>query len=179
MPVIVSGSTGGVGSVAVNLLSKLDYDVHAITGKPEEKDILLKMGAKEVISRNEYMRDPVKPLDKGIYAGGVDTVGGDILAKMISMISNHGAISCCGNVGGMKFTSSVFPFILRGVSLIGIDSAESELEFKKDIWNLFASDWSLDLDEYTRILSLNEIENEISRILKGKQVGRVVIKHEV
>ena len=121
----------------------------------------------------------MKPLDKGIYAGGVDTVGGDILAKMISMISNHGAISCCGNVGGMKFTSSVFPFILRGISLIGIDSAESELEFKKDIWNLFASDWSLDLDEYTRILSLNEIENEISRILKGKQVGRVVIKHEV
>jgi alcohol dehydrogenase len=179
MPVIVSGSTGGVGSVAVNLLSKLNYDVHAITGKPDEKDILLKMGAKEVIKRDEYMLDPVKPLDKGIYAGGVDTVGGDILAKMISMISNHGAISCCGNVGGMKFTSSVFPFILRGVSLIGIDSAESELEFKKDIWNLFASDWSLDLDEYTRILSLNEIENEISRILKGKQVGRVVIKHEV
>ncbi|MDA9146414.1 YhdH/YhfP family quinone oxidoreductase [Gammaproteobacteria bacterium] len=179
MPIIVSGSTGGVGSVAVNLLSKLNYEVHAITGKPEEKDILLKMGAKEVIKRDEYMLDPVKPLDRGIYAGGVDTVGGDILAKMISMISNHGAISCCGNVGGMKFTSSVFPFILRGVSLIGIDSAESELEFKKDIWNLFASDWSLDLDEYTRILSLNEIENEISRILKGKQVGRVVIKHEV
>jgi alcohol dehydrogenase len=179
MPVIVSGATGGVGSVAVNLLSKLNYEVHAITGKPEEKDILLRMGAKEVINRHEYMLDPVKSLDKGKYAGGVDTVGGDILAKMISMISNHGAISCCGNVGGMKFTSSVFPFILRGVSLIGIDSAESELEFKKDIWSLFASDWSLDLDEYTRILSLNEIENEISRILKGKQVGRVVIKHEV
>jgi putative YhdH/YhfP family quinone oxidoreductase len=179
MPIIVSGATGGVGSVAVNLLSKLDYEVHAITGKSEEKDILLKMGAKKVINRDEFMQDPIKPLDKGIYAGGVDTVGGDMLAKMISLITNHGAVACCGNVRGMKFTSSVFPFILRGVSLIGIDSAESELEFKKDIWNLFASDWSLDLDEYTRILSLNEIENEISRILKGKQVGRVVIKHEV
>jgi putative YhdH/YhfP family quinone oxidoreductase len=179
MPIIVSGATGGVGSVAVNLLSKLNYDVHAITGKPEEKNTLLNMGAKEVIKRDEYMQDPVKPLDKGMYAGGIDTVGGDILAKMISMITNHGAVSCCGNVGGMKFTSSVFPFILRGVSLIGIDSAESELEFKKDIWNLFSSDWSLDLDEYTRVLSLNDIDNEISRILRGKQVGRVVIKHEV
>jgi NADPH:quinone reductase-like Zn-dependent oxidoreductase len=79
----------------------------------------------------------------------------------------------------MKFTSSVFPFILRGVSLIGIDSAESKIEFKKDIWNLFADDWSLDLQDYTRILSLKEIDNEINRILKGKQVGRVVIKHEV
>ena len=179
MPIIVSGATGGVGSVAVNLLSKLDYDVHAITGKSEEKDILLRMGAEKVINRDEFMQDPVKPLDKGIYAGGVDTVGGDMLAKMISLITNHGAVACCGNVGGMKFTSSVFPFILRGVSLIGIDSAESKIEFKKDIWNLFAGDWSLDLHDYTRILSLKEIDNEITRILKGKQVGRVVIKHEV
>jgi alcohol dehydrogenase len=125
------------------------------------------------------MQDPIKSLDTGMYAGGVDTVGGDLLAKMLSMITNHGAVSCCGNVAGMKFTSSVFPFILRGISLIGIDSAESPLAFKQDIWNLFANDWSLDLDEYTRILSLSEIDNEISRILKGKQVGRVVIKHEV
>ena len=179
MPIIVSGSTGGVGSVAVNLLSKLNYDVHAITGKPDEKKILIKMGANEIIDREEYMQDPIKPLDTGMYAGGVDTVGGDLLAKMLSMITNHGAVSCCGNVAGMKFTSSVFPFILRGISLIGIDSAESPLAFKQDIWNLFANDWSLDLDEYTRILSLSEIDNEISRILKGKQVGRVVIKHEV
>ena len=179
MPIIVSGATGGVGSVAVNLLSKLDYEVHAITGKSEEKDILLRMGAEKVINRDEFMQDPVKPMDKGIYAGGVDTVGGDMLAKMISLITNHGAVACCGNVRGMKFTSSVFPFILRGVSLIGIDSAESKIEFKKDIWNLFAGDWSLDLQDYTRILSLKEIDNEITRILKGKQVGRVVIKHEV
>ena len=179
MPIIVSGSTGGVGSVAVNLLSKLNYEVHAITGKPEEKNMLMDMGASEIIYRDDFMSEPVKALDKGIYAGGIDTVGGDILAKIISMISNHGAVSCCGNVGGTKFTSSVFPFILRGVSLIGIDSAESILEFKKNIWNLFANEWSLNLDTYTRVLPLNYIDDEISRILEGKQVGRVVIKHEV
>ena len=179
MPIIVSGSTGGVGSIAVNLLSKLNYEVHAITGKPEEKNMLMDLGASEIINRDDFMTEPVKALDKGIYGGGIDTVGGDILAKIISMISNHGAVSCCGNVGGIKFTSSVFPFILRGVSLIGIDSAESILEFKKNIWNLFANEWSLNLDTYTRALPLNDIDDEISRILEGKQVGRVVIKHEV
>ena len=129
LPVLVSGATGGVGSVAVNLLSKLGYEVHALTGKSEESETLKDMGAKQVLLRDEFMAEPIKALDKGIYGGAVDTVGGDILAKMLSMISNEGSVSCCGNVGGMKFTSSVFPFILRGVSLIGIDSAESPIDF--------------------------------------------------
>ena len=93
------------------------------------------------------------------------------------MIDSHGSIACCGNVAGTKFTSSVFPFILRGVSLIGIDSAESDINLKKEIWNLFASDWSLNLDDYTKVVSLNSIEDEIKKILQGKQTGRVVIKH--
>ena len=117
LPVLVSGATGGVGSVAVHILSKIGYEVHAITGKLDEEATLIKMGASKVIQRSDYMKEPVKALDKGLYGGAVDTVGGDILAKMISMIAMNGAISCCGNVGGMKFTSSVFPFILRGVSL--------------------------------------------------------------
>lgn len=179
LPVLVSGATGGVGSVAVNLLSKLGYEVHALTGKSEESKTLKDMGAKQVLLRDEFMAEPIKALDKGIYGGAVDTVGGDILAKMLSMISNEGSVSCCGNVGGMKFTSSVFPFILRGVSLIGIDSAESPIDFKDEIWNLFATDWALELNKYSKVISLDQIEDEITKILKGQQVGRVVIKHGV
>tara|TARA_B100000768_G_scaffold55492_1_gene54009 strand:- start:139 stop:753 length:615 start_codon:yes stop_codon:yes gene_type:complete len=177
LPVLVSGATGGVGSVAVNLLSNLGYEVHALTGKSEEVQTLKDMGASEVVLREGFMADPIKALDKGIYGGAVDTVGGDILAKIISMVSNEGSVSCCGNVGGMKFTSSVFPFILRGVSLIGIDNAESPLEFKKMIWELLANDWSLDLNKYSKTISLNEVGNEITKILNGQQVGRVIIKH--
>jgi len=177
MPILVSGATGGVGSVAVNLLSKLGFEVHAITGKPNEIKILNKMGASKIIDRKNFMAEPVKPLDKAMYSAGVDTVGGDILSKMLSMISSHGSVACCGNVAGMKFTSSVFPFILRGVSLIGIDSAESDINFKKQIWNLFSENWSLNLDDYSKVVQLDDIENEIIAILNGEQIGRVVIKH--
>jgi len=177
MPILVSGATGGVGSVAVNLLSKLGFEVHAITGKPNEIKILNKMGASKIIDRKNFMAEPVKPLDKAMYSAGVDTVGGDILSKMLSMISSHGSVACCGNVAGMKFTSSVFPFILRGVSLIGIDSAESDINFKKQIWNLFSENWSLNLDDYSKVVQLDDIENEITAILNGEQIGRVVIKH--
>jgi len=177
-PVLVSGATGGVGSVAVNLLSNLNLEVHAITGKLNEELILKKMGASRVIDRNEFMTEPVKALDKAIYSAGVDTVGGDILSKMLSMIESHGSVACCGNVAGMKFTSSVFPFILRGISLIGVDSAESDINFKKEIWDLFSNDWSLNLDDYSKVIPLENIGDEITKILDGKQVGRVVIKHE-
>lgn len=176
MPVVVSGATGGVGSVAVNLLNKLGYEVHAITGKPTEEK-LLNMGASKIIDRAEFLGTPAKPLDKAIFSAGVDTVGGETLSKMLSMIDAHGSVSCCGNVGGVKFTSSVFPFILRGITLIGIDSAESEIEFKKSIWSLFAKEWSLDLSAFTKVISLRDVNNEISKILNGKQIGRVVIKH--
>ena len=176
-PVLVSGATGGVGSVAVNLLSNLNFEVHAITGKLNEDLILKKMGASKVIDRNEFIAEPVKALDKAIYSAGVDTVGGDILSKMLSMIESHGSVACCGNVAGMKFTSSVFPFILRGISLIGVDSAESDINFKKEIWDLFSSDWSINLDEYCKVVPLENIGDEITKILDGKQVGRVVIKH--
>lgn len=176
MPVVVSGATGGVGSVAVNLLNKLGYEVHAITGKPTEEK-LLNMGASKIIDRTEFLSTPAKSLDRAIFSAGVDTVGGETLSKMLSMIDAHGSVSCCGNVGGAKFTSSVFPFILRGINLIGIDSAESEIEFKKSIWNLFANEWLLDLSAFTKVITLRDVNDEISKILDGKQIGRVVIKH--
>ena len=100
-----------------------------------------------------------------------------MLAKIISMTSNHGVVSCCGNVGGAIFSSSVFPFILRGVQLSGIDSAESSLSLKKELWNLLANDWSINLQGQTRIINIDAIDGEITKILNGDQIGRVVIKH--
>ena len=177
LPVLVSGATGGVGSIAVSLLSKLGYEVHAITGKPDENEKLTSMGATKIIARNDFMSEPLKPLDKAAYSSAVDTVGGEMLAKMISMISNNGIVSCCGNVGGAMFTSSVFPFILRGVQLLGVDSAESPIDLKKELWNLLANEWQIDLNNQTKTVNIKEIDNEIKKILDGGQIGRVVIKH--
>ena len=177
LPVLVSGSTGGVGSISVGILSKIGYEVHAISGKSSQVDTLKMMGANEIIDRNEYMSDPVKPMDKAQYSAAVDTVGGDILSKILTMIANHGVVSCCGNVAGPKFSSSVFPFILRGIQLSGIDSAESSIELKKDLWELLSNEWSLDLSNQTKIVKISEIKEEIDKILKGEQIGRVVIQH--
>ena len=177
LPVLVSGATGGVGSVSVGILAKLGYEVHAISGKQDEIETLKTMGASKVILRDDYTNEPTKALDKAIYGGAVDTVGGEILAKMISMVANHGVVSCCGNVAGAMFTSSVFPFILRGVQLSGIDSAESSLTLKKELWNLLSDQWSLNLTDHIKTIQIDGIGDEVKKILEGNQVGRVVIKH--
>jgi len=122
--VLVTGASGGVGSVAVMVLSKLGFNVVALTGKQDQVDYLESLGASSVIIRSQ-MEEQGKPLQKGIYQGGVDTVGGNILSNFISQTSQRGAITCCGNVASDKLETSIFPFILRGVTLIGIDSAES------------------------------------------------------
>ena len=177
LPVLVSGATGGVGSISVGILSKLGYQVHAISGKQDKVETLKSMGASEIILRDEFTNEPVKALDKAIYGGAVDTVGGEILAKIISMVANQGVVSCCGNVAGAMFTSSVFPFILRGVQLSGIDSAESSLVLKKELWNLLSNEWSLNLTDHIKTIQIDGIEDEVKKILNGNQVGRVVIKH--
>lgn len=177
LPVLVSGATGGVGSISVGILSKLGYQVHAISGKQDKIETLKSMGASEIILRDEYTNEPVKALDKAIYGGAVDTVGGEILAKIISMVANQGVVSCCGNVAGAMFTSSVFPFILRGVQLSGIDSAESSLVLKKELWSLLSNEWSLNLTDHTKTIQIDGIGDEVKKILNGNQVGRVVIKH--
>ena len=176
-PILVSGATGGVGSVAVNILNKLGYKVHAITGKNTEDQFLKSIGADSILLRSEFMENPTRPLDKAIYGGAVDTVGGDILAKIISMIAPKCSVSACGNVAGMELNTTVFPFILRGVSLLGIDSAESAIEFKESIWDLLSGKWKVDLENSSKTISLSDVGEEIKRILNGEQVGRVVIKH--
>ena len=170
--VLVTGASGGVGSVAVMVLSKLGFKVVALTGKKDQADYLESLGASSVIMRSE-MEEQGKPLQKGIYQGGVDTVGGNILSNFISQTSQRGAITCCGNVASDKLQTSVFPFILRGVTLIGIDSAESLLEVKKEIWNNFSNDWKIDLEKITKEVQLESLSEEVDKILKGEQIGRI------
>ncbi len=172
---IVTGSTGGVGSIAVMLLSKLDASVTAVTGKDTQKELLQRLGASEIISREELSELCRTPIGKTIWDFGVDVVSGNILTLLLSSLKPGGAVACSGLVGGPSFESSIFPFILRGNALLGIDSVEIPLEKKLQVWENFASDWKLDLTPLVKEVNLEDLENEISTILSGGQVGRVLV----
>ena len=177
--VFVSGVTGGVGIIALMLFKKLGFNVTAITGKLNQEEFLKNLGANQVIDRNTLDLDLISPLQKPIYSGGIDAVGGKILANLICSTSQRAAIACCGMVGGLSLDTSIFPFILRGLSLFGIDSAESLIDVKKEIWSNFSSSWKLEnIDENIKDISLDELPNEIEKILKGNQIGRVRIVYD-
>jgi len=172
---IVTGSTGGVGSIAVMLLSKLDASVTAVTGKDTQKELLQSLGASEIVSREELSELCRTPIGKTIWDFGVDVVSGNILTLLLSSLKPGGAVACSGLVGGPSFESSIFPFILRGNALLGIDSVEIPLDRKLQVWENFASQWKLDLKPLVKEVNLEGLENEISTILSGGQVGRVVV----
>jgi len=178
LPVVVSGATGGVGSIAVGLLSKLSIDVTAISGKEDSSKFLKDLGAKNIILRDDFCSEKIRPLDKTKFSAGVDTVGGEILSRIISQVDRHGVITCCGNVNSFKLETTVFPFILRGIALQGIDSAESPISYKKYLWDKIASDWQIGYSKSSiKIIKLNELAPEIDKILNGNQQGRIVVKH--
>ena len=173
---VVSGSTGGVGSISTMLLSQLGSSVTAISGK-KETEFLNTLGASSVMHRADLLENIKKPISKGLWDIGVDVVGGDVLSTLLAALNPGGAIACSGLVGGTSFESSIFPFILRGNALIGIDSVEIPLSNKEKMWNKFSSEWSIsNLSEITKEVSLEGIEEEINTMLKGQQVGRVVLK---
>ncbi len=177
--VFVSGVTGGVGIISLMLFNKLGFEVTAITGKLNQEGLLKDLGAKKIIDRNELDLDLISPLQKPIYSGGIDAVGGKILSNLVCMTSQRAAIACCGMVGGLSLDTSIFPFILRGLSLFGIDSAESLIDTKKEVWQNFASSWKLEMiDENIKNISLDELPTEIDKILKGEQIGRVRIAYD-
>ena len=177
--VFVSGVTGGVGIISLMLFKKLGFNVTAITGKLDQKEILLNLGANEVIDRNTLDLDLISPLQKPLYSGGIDAVGGKILSNLICSTSQRAAIACCGMVGGLSLDTSIFPFILRGLSLFGIDSAESLIDVKEEIWNNFSSNWKLEnIDKNIKDISLDELPSEIDKILKGNQIGRVRVVYD-
>lgn len=175
--IIVSGATGGVGSVAVSLLNKLGYDVVAVSGKSEENKFLTELGAKEIISRYEFEINDKKPIASAKYAGGIDTVGGPILENIVKSLLPLGAVTTCGSVSSTALNMSVFPFILRGISLIGISAQNYPHELRKALWNKLAAEWKPDnlLSIYTEI-GLEDLPSAINKILKGELKGRTVVK---
>ncbi|MBD8488101.1 YhdH/YhfP family quinone oxidoreductase [Echinicola sp. CAU 1574] len=174
--IAVSGATGGVGALSVAILSKLGYSVVAITGKEEEREYLLTLGAKEVILRNEIENFDKKPLLKPLFAGAIDTVGGVILENIIKSTSSMGVVTCCGNVASPKIDLTVFPFILRGVTLIGIDSQNYPMKYRATVWNKLAQEWKPEQLDYTcNEIKLENLKQKIELMLKGKLKGRTVL----
>ena len=176
---VVTGSTGGVGCIAVMLLTKLGAEVTAITGKTNSHNFLHSIGAKEVLLRNDYLSSVKKPMGKGSWDIAIDVAGGDMLSGLIASMKYGGIITCCGLVDSPSFTSSVFPFILRGISLVGIDSAEVSVNEKAEIWYNFANHWKLNaIQNISRNVDMHGMMGEINKISEGRQLGRVVLKHK-
>ncbi len=174
--ILVTGATGGVGSIAVALLSKAGYHPVAVTGKMDRENFLKKLGAVRVISRDEADDKSGKPMLKGVWGGAVDTVGGNILATAIKSTKYMGTVTACGLTQSTEFTSSVFPFILRGVRLIGIDSVELPMDIRLNVWNKLANEWKLDnLDYLANEIKLDDVDGYIDSILAGKLSGRTLI----
>ena len=175
--IIVSGATGGVGALSVSILSKLAYEVVAITGKENERDYLYKLGAKEVILRQEFENLDRKPLLKPMYAGGIDTVGGVILENIIKLTKPMGAVTCCGHVASPKLELTVFPFILRGVTLVGIDSQNYPMKYREIVWEKLAQDWKpTQLSDTSTEVTLDDLQEKIKLMLEGKLKGRTILK---
>lgn len=175
--ILVTGATGGVGSIAVSILSKIGYQVVAISGKAERIDYLKEIGAKDVVLRNDFNEGAKKPMMGEKYAGVVDTVGGEVLANALKYIKYDGVATCCGLTSSHELNTNVFPFILRGVRLVGIDSVECKLEKKQAAWEKVASKWKVDtLDSITNEISLDEIKKAYDLLLAGRAVGRYVVK---
>ncbi|WP_213774201.1 acryloyl-CoA reductase [Bradyrhizobium sp. dw_78] len=175
-PIIVTGAAGGVGSVAIAVLSKLGYHVIASTGRPSEADYLKGLGAAEIIDRSE-LSGPAKPLAKERWAGGIDSVGSTALANVLSMTKYCGAVAACGLAAGMDLPTSVAPFILRGVCLLGIDSVMCPIEQRKIAWSRLAMD--LDhrkLADITHEIGLDQVIAAGAKILAGQVRGRIVVK---
>ncbi len=176
-PILVTGATGGVGSIAIALLSELGYRVAAVTGKAEQGDFLRKLGATEIVERSALQAGIEKPLLKEQWAGAVDTVGGDILFNAVKSLRRGGSVACCGLTAGTNFQASVLPFILRGVNLLGVDSVEIPLVVKASMWDKLSVQWKLsNLDDLVQEISLDQLPEAIERTLAGQQTGRILIR---
>ncbi len=176
-PVAVTGATGGVGSVAVEVLAKLGYDVVAITGKGEETDYLKGIGAKEVLLRQSLDFSKIRPLDKSTYAGAIDNLGGDILAWLLSLQKIGGVVGAVGLAAGYKLNTTVMPFILRGVHLLGINSSETPMTLRQKIWNKLAVEWRPDrVHDQVRTIDFDELPTHFDAYLKGLVRGRTVVR---
>jgi len=175
-PVLVTGATGGVGSIAVALLASLGYKVAAVTGKADQAAFLTRLGASQIVERSALQAGVEKALLKEQWGGAVDTVGGDILFNVVKSLQRGASVACCGLTAGTHFQASVLPFILRGVNLLGVDSVEIPLVVKASMWDKLSLQWKLaNLDDLTHEISLEQLPQAIERILAGGQVGRILV----
>lgn len=176
--VLVTGATGGVGSVAVAMLAKRGYHVVASTGKESEHEYLQKIGAKDIISREELVGEKIKPLDKQLWAAAVDPVGGKTLSAILSKLDYNGSVAVSGLTGGTDVPATVFPFILRGINLLGIDSVYCPMETRKLLWQRMATDLKPEglLETIKNEVSLEVLPGVLTSILKGENRGRTIVK---
>ncbi len=176
-PIIVSGASGGVGSMAVGILAKAGYQVIASTGKENVEKFLKNIGASEVVDREFVNDDSSRPLMKPKWAGGIDTVGGNTLSTLLKGCQPGGSVASCGLVGSPNLSTTVFPFIINGINLLGLDSANFPMKERQQVWNRLAGVWKLsDLDSVTTMSKLEELDPYIDQILRGKLKGRVVVE---
>lgn len=174
--ILITGASGGVGSLGVALFSHLGYYVIASTGKEEAHPMLRSLGAKEIWPREKINVNPQKHMLPSRWIGALDTVGGNTLSTVIRGTKLHGIVTCCGNVADVQFQTSIFPFILRGIELVGIDSANQDRPIREILWNYLGNDWFVDnIKNIVRIIPLEHLEEEIQKILKGEIAGRVVV----
>jgi acrylyl-CoA reductase (NADPH) len=175
--VLVTGATGGVGSLVVAILAKLGFPVVAVTGKPEHHEFLRSLGATTILTREAVRDQSPKPLLSGRWAGVIDTVGGNILATALKSTRYGGCVAACGLVGGADLATTVYPFILRGISLIGIDSVNCPLPRRQGLWQHLATDWKPErLGPIATLITLPQLSEKIDAILSGQIVGRVVVQ---
>jgi putative YhdH/YhfP family quinone oxidoreductase len=175
-PLIVTGSTGGVGSISVAILSKLGYEVAAVTGKREAHDLLLRLGAKSILSREEVTDTTDRPLLPARWAAAIDTVGGRPLATILRSTDHRGCVAACGLVAGPELKLTVYPFILRGVTLAGIDSARCPRPERFAMWQKLAGPWRIEqLDDIADEITLGEVPDRVQRILAGQIMGRTIV----
>jgi len=175
--VLVTGATGGLGSMAVGILARAGYHVVAATGKMDEEDMLRGLGAAQVIHRDEVRDEGNRPLLSGRWAAAVDTVGGAYLAGILKAVKYGGAVASCGLVASPELPTTVYPFILRAVSLLGIDSQSAPMDVRRRVWHKLAGPWRLEgLESVAHERRLEDLEPEIERILRGEQRGRVVVR---
>lgn len=175
--ILVTGATGGVGSLAISFLSKLGYSITASTGKDKKKNFLKKIGANEIINRNDLIDRYGMTLMKENWSGAIDTVGGQTLEFILKTTKKRGVVISAGMVSSARFSNTVYPFILRGINLIGTGASEISMVDRKKIWKLISKEWKIDnLNQITTQIKLSEIPDYIENFLTGKQTGRVVVK---
>lgn len=178
-PILVSGGTGGVGCIGIQLLTKLGYEVHALTSKIDAEEYLKDLGVTEVLLLDEFKSNNKRPLSKSVYGGGIDVAGGDTLAAMLKVMNYQASIACCGLVDDSALNITVLPFILRGVNLLGVDSVELPITAKQAIWEKIAGDWSLPaLANNFTLIQKTQLKDALKSLLNKTNKGRFILAHD-